>query len=496
MSIFGKKLSNRVNFRLFSVISFLILFIVSIPISINLVSKNQDTRSKANEISSYKIKFKFSIAEIKDSKKCFAKSNVLTVDILNPVSKSSQIGSTVNFYPIEGQFNSKGYQVFETEEIILNSSFNLVNNFNYLKIKGVSSLKTVLCINKQKNKISKNSDCNINLSEDKIYDFSEYPLIIGDINDDNMVNTVDFSYVKNKLNADFNVSCNEKTDVNFDGVVNTVDLALIKKNIFINGEDISELDKPLSPTKNPTSVPTIAPTITQTVTPTKKPTDVPTIAPTSSVATKILFVGNSKTYRPTIAYQSIADIFLNMAKNGGYSVEVTKAAIDGSTLANTANVKQSVITSKAFDIVVLQEQTGTIEKADTSTFLNGAEKIRKLVTSKNSNVRLFLRTSWGLKANLGTNIQTRMYANVDTVASSINATIIPDGKTFDASLKTYPSINMYSDSTHQSKEGAYLVSACIYKIVFGSDPRQLSYYGYVDESTAKKMQEIANDTCK
>lgn len=496
--LYKNKLGNVANFRLFPIVSFLVLLIVSIPITLNLLSKNQDIRSKASEISSYKIKFKFSIAEVKDSKKCFTKSNVLTVDILNSISKSSQIGSTVNFYPIEGQFNSKGYQIFETEEIVLNSSFNSANNFNYLKVKAGSSLNTILCVNQQKNKITKNAECNINLSSNSVYDFSEYPLIIGDVNKDSMINTVDFSYVKNKLNADLNVSCDEKNDLNFDGVVNTIDLGLIKKNIFINDEEILESVPSLSPTVliSPTLVPTEEPTPSQTsyLSPT---IIIPTETPSNNVKTKkiVLFVGNSKTHRETHLSQSIANIFTSMANASGYEIDVTKATINSSTLLNTYNLRKSVIASKAFDVVVLQEQTASAEGSDVTTFLNGAKKIRELVITKNPNVRIYQRTSWGLKANLGTGIQTRMYNNVNLVASKIEAKVILDGKTFDSSLKNYPSIAMYSDTTHQSNYGAYLAAACVYKTVLGEDPRKITYYGFIDESTAKKMQEIANDTC-
>lgn len=210
----------------------------------------------------------------------------------------------------------------------------------------------------------------------------------------------------------------------------------------------------------------------------------------------VLFVGNSMTYRESNAKQRITDIFKGMTKNGGYSnMKVYVANKSGSSLSQVASAKKGLITTRKYDIVILQESTSNYENSDYSGFLKGAKTIKKLVNNKNSEAQIYIRQKWVTKSNLNKSMHNTSYQNAVIVASKIGANLIYDGKAFDNSRNKYADINLYADSRHQSAYGAYLSAACIYKTITGSDPNSLTYKGYISEGTAKKLRSIASSTC-
>ncbi len=61
-------------------------------------------------------------------------------------------------------------------------------------------------------------------------------LLSGDLNDDNVVNSADYSIARKALGAtSISSNWNENADLNIDGVVNTIDLSVISKNIGQTG---------------------------------------------------------------------------------------------------------------------------------------------------------------------------------------------------------------------------------------------------------------------
>lgn len=212
--------------------------------------------------------------------------------------------------------------------------------------------------------------------------------------------------------------------------------------------------------------------------------------------TNVLFVGNSMTYREGNEKQRITEVFKGMIKNGGYSnMSVYVANKSGSTLSQVASAKNGIITARKYDIVILQEQTDAYENKSISKFLKGAQTIKKLVQDKNPNAKIYIRQKWVTKGNLSKSMHDTAYNNAASVAGKIGASLIYDGKAFDNSMSKYPGINLYSDSRHQSADGAYLSAACIYKTVTGGSPNSLTYNGYISEANAKKLREIAKSTC-
>ena len=201
--------------------------------------------------------------------------------------------------------------------------------------------------------------------------------------------------------------------------------------------------------------------------------------------TKVVFIGNSKTY-----VSNIPDKFGKIAANAGYKVTVSSITEGGQTLSGHSSTKASAI-QKSYDIAVLQEQTDTME-SNLPLYTSGAKAVANLLRQGNSNVSIYVRQCWGLKSNVNNSLHKAVQNNAATVASAINGTVINDGLAWDR----YGNMSaLYSDDTHQSNAGAYLSAICIYKALSNSDPTNITYYGGLDENTAKQFQKIAKDVC-
>ena len=184
------------------------------------------------------LSFKVAFAGIKpsyvnnsgESYSCIGSLGDLTVDVLNRVSNVSQTLSNVQVSVVGNEVDSKGNQVFQVSNLDVGSSLMGANTNNFVKVKGPFHLRRRMCTDGQSGKTDDATVCNINLfsSDSYVYDFSEYTLLAGDANLDGVINSVDFSLVKNAVNADAELECGRQYDLNMDGVVNSLDLNLVK----------------------------------------------------------------------------------------------------------------------------------------------------------------------------------------------------------------------------------------------------------------------------
>jgi len=186
-----------------------------------------------------KISFKFSLRGVKPSYKdddgdnynCFDDLDNLKIDVVNSPTNTFQSGLAASFDAVSGETNVNGDQVFKVTGLPLDSKFASVSTFNYLKVKGPFHLKRRMCLDGQSAKLSETTICNISLVSNTVYDFSDYNLLAGDVNADGVINSIDYSYVKTRLDADADVSCGRDGDLNMDGVVNALDTSLIKDSL-------------------------------------------------------------------------------------------------------------------------------------------------------------------------------------------------------------------------------------------------------------------------
>ena len=205
----------------------------------------------------------------------------------------------------------------------------------------------------------------------------------------------------------------------------------------------------------------------------------------TSKTTKVVFIGNSKTY-----VSNIPGLFGNIANSAGYNVIVTSITEGGKTLSWHANNNATKL-QQPYDIAILQEQTDTME-TNLALYSSGAKQVASFLRKGNSKIGIYIRQCWGLKSRINTPYHQIVQDNAKSVSSLISGDIINDGLAWDQFGN--PSI-LYSDDTHQSLEGAYLSAICIFKTISNSDPTNVNYYGGLDEKIARQFQKIAKDVC-
>lgn len=117
---------------------------------------------------------------------------------------------------------SKGYAIFGADNVALGVGFSGATNV-YARIKGQVHARMYYCVKSQSTK-SNSQVCNLSL-DGSVNNFYEYPILGGDVNQDGVVNTADFSVIKNALST---TGCGIKSDLNGDGIVNGPDIKIFK----------------------------------------------------------------------------------------------------------------------------------------------------------------------------------------------------------------------------------------------------------------------------
>ncbi len=229
---------------------------ISLPLATRLVSQPQDDRSQAAETitSSSQVSFKLAFKGVKSNYTCLSSLTKIKLEIANVPTNTYESNINASITPVSGETNTNGDQVFLVSNLALDSKFNSVNNFNYLRVKGPSHLASRMCLNHQTTKLDEITTCDINLSNTNttVYDFTNYALIPGDINQDGMINSTDYSIVKNNFNSSSEITCNQTGDLNLDGIVNSLDANLLKEVLSIQ-EDSQTIDV-LTPTPTDTKI--------------------------------------------------------------------------------------------------------------------------------------------------------------------------------------------------------------------------------------------------
>ena len=117
-----------------------------------------------------------------------------------------------------------------------------------------------MCFNNQSSKLDDTAACDLNLTNGTTYDFSNYPLNPGDLNQDGIVNAADYSIVKYNIDSSSDTDCSKTGDLNYDGMVNSFDINFLKKSLLLTDDEaVIDLNTITPTTATPT---TIIPTLT------------------------------------------------------------------------------------------------------------------------------------------------------------------------------------------------------------------------------------------
>ena len=214
--------------------------ITSVPTSVPTSTSTPTLTPTTVPALASKLNFKITFAGIKPNATCLSNLGNIIVEVGNRPTSVSQTLSGLSVTPVSGEVDTLGNQVFKVTDLSLDTTkFGSVDTANYVKVKGPFHSRRRMCLNNQSTKIDETTTCDIDLhrTDDFVYNFARYTLLAGDVNQDNVIDLVDFSKVKNALNPGSAVNCGLAYDLNLDGVVNSIDLSLIRDNALASVDD-------------------------------------------------------------------------------------------------------------------------------------------------------------------------------------------------------------------------------------------------------------------
>ena len=213
--------------------------------------------------------------------------------------------------------------------------------------------------------------------------------------------------------------------------------------------------------------------------------------------TRVLFIGNSHTF-----YNDLPEMFAELARSGGYEVEVDMSAQGGWALSDHAasTLTLDKIEQQDWDYVILQERTSFIvDKPDEHAY----PAIRLLydkISEKDATLILFM--TWGPRDSLPDagfenfdDMQSQIRSGYTDIAAELGITVAPVGIAWQNGITEYPQLNLWHmDGVHPSREGSYLSACVFYALIFQKSPEGLPYTAGLSEEIVQVLQTTAAET--
>ncbi len=211
---------------------------------------------------------------------------------------------------------------------------------------------------------------------------------------------------------------------------------------------------------------------------------------------RILFIGNSYTY-----VNDLPGMFAQLARSGGYKVEVQMAAPGGWALAQHANAAETLdkLKSEKWDFVVLQEQSQipAIGPSRTQSMYPAARELVQQIEALGARPIFFMtwahRDGWpenGLP-NYET-MQTQIEQGYLSIARELNTPVAPVGEAWFTARRQNPELSLWqSDGSHPSEPGTYLAACVFYAVIFRHSPLGFTYTAHLSKDVAQVLQAIA-----
>ena len=220
-----------------------ILLILSIPVGAYLVSQNQTVKSTASEP-----KQKLPVSSIKPNtspaKKLLSASQILP-SVSPSTTLATSFGPTLSLKAnLEGR--PEGNQVARlfvgimegvltaNPKFLLSFTLDLpaTGIYSNLSLAGLNPGTKYTALLKGSAQIATSSAFIMSPTVTNLNDDQALPLASGDLNDDNVINSADYSIAQKAFGATPSSSnWNDNIDFNKDGVVNVIDLSIISKNL-------------------------------------------------------------------------------------------------------------------------------------------------------------------------------------------------------------------------------------------------------------------------
>lgn len=223
--------------------------------------------------------------------------------------------------------------------------------------------------------------------------------------------------------------------------------------------------------------------------------------PTNKNAVKILFIGNSYTYR-----NNMPTIFENIAISKGKEVYVEECTLGKATLRIQArrNEVKNAIKSEEWDVVIIQGSSRDFIK-DSSILVKktipALEKIIKAVQANNPATKMLLYMTWGYRngfkpideVNTFEKMSLKIKERYLDLYKTYSIGVVPVGMAWKDVRKKRDEVVLYvKDGAHPSLKGSYLAASCFYAAIFNDSPVGATYYGKLGPKICYFLQSIAS----
>lgn len=215
---------------------------------------------------------------------------------------------------------------------------------------------------------------------------------------------------------------------------------------------------------------------------------------------RVLFVGNSFTYRNGLAAM-VHD--LAVGDNGGPQLFAVEYAAPGWSLEAAAkdNGLTVLLRDVRWNVVVLQEQSQLLSftreqwQRETYPF---AKALQDKISTDGARTLLFM--TWGYRLGDRHNwpgdtfvgMQARLAQGYSELAAELPASVAPAGLAWAEALRRRPGLDLWdSDGRHPDKEGSYLAACVFYADLTGRDPARSTFTGGLQPADARFLQRVA-----
>lgn len=215
----------------------------------------------------------------------------------------------------------------------------------------------------------------------------------------------------------------------------------------------------------------------------------------------ILFIGNSYTYFANMPARYFGEIM----KAEGYKVRVIQVTKGGWTLLRSSDPQdeigskvESLLTNRAFDFVVLQEQSMT-PALNQEAFYTGVRRLDEKIRENGATPILY--ATWGRRrgstdlTDYGLTDETmtwKLAAAYETMGKELDIPVAHVGLAFWDITQNQRNINLYdADLSHPSEAGSYLAALTIFARITGIDPTTVAYDGGMSAEVNTILKEAA-----
>ena len=216
---------------------------------------------------------------------------------------------------------------------------------------------------------------------------------------------------------------------------------------------------------------------------------------------KILFIGNSYTYR-----NNMPSIFESIAISKGKKVYVQDCTLGKATLfiqSRRFEVKNA-ISKENWDFIIIQGSSRDFVKAP-SIIKNktkpALEKIIKAIQKNNPSTKMLFYMTWGYRngfkpideVNTFEKMADKIRDRYLELYKTYDIGVVPVGMAWKDVRKKRSEVVLYvKDGAHPSLKGSYLAASCFYSAIFNESAVGSSYYGELGPKICYFLQSIAS----